>query len=121
MLGSYSFVAKARRGNYNKVMSRYMTVLMLSGVVPLAMSFWPPLKFYRYWRSLALSIALIMLLFGSWDVWATWRGHWYFDGAGVLPYRIINLPLEELLFFVVIPFCCIFTWEVLRYLMKKKP
>jgi hypothetical protein len=33
--------------------------------------------------------------------------------------RILNCP-EEVLFFVVIPFCCIFTWEPSFYLLKAK-
>jgi len=96
-------------------MSRYMLDLILSGLVPLVASFYPPLKFYKHTPALFLSIILIVLTFGAWDVYATFRGHWYFDPASVWKLRIINLPLEEVLFFVVIPFCSIFTWEVLNY------
>jgi len=96
-------------------MSRYMLVLILSGLVPLVASFYPPLKFYKHMPALFLSIILILVIFGMWDVYATFRGHWYFDPASVWKLRIINLPLEEVLFFVVIPFCSIFTWEVLNY------
>lgn len=97
-------------------MSKYMMVLVLSGIVPFVLSFWPPLKFYRNLKALFCSIAIILLVFGSWDVFATYKGHWSFNPHGVLGIRIINLPLEEVLFFVVIPFCCIFTWEVLKYI-----
>jgi lycopene cyclase domain-containing protein len=100
-------------------MSKYMTVLVLSGIVPFALSFWPGLKLYRNWRSLLLSTLLILLIFGSWDVFATWRGHWYFNPQGVGNIKIINLPLEEVLFFVVIPFCCIFTWEAVNYIKAR--
>ena len=100
-------------------MSRYMTALILSAALPFALSFWPGLKFYRNIKALGLSIGLIVLIFGGWDVWATWRGHWHFHPSGVWPARIINLPVEEVLFFVVIPFCCIFTWEAINYLGKK--
>lgn len=96
-----------------------MTVLILSAFVPLVASFWPSLKFYRNIRSLLISIALIVIGFGTWDVFATYRGHWYFNPAGVWRLRIINLPVEEVLFFVVIPFCCIFTWEVINYISKR--
>ncbi len=97
-------------------MSKYAILLILSGIVPFIFSFWPPLKFYRNWRSLFISIALVAVIFGSWDVFATWRGHWSFNPQGVGRIKIVNLPLEEVLFFVVIPFCCIFTWEVVQYL-----
>ncbi len=100
-------------------MSKYAMLLVCSAAIPFICSFWPPLKFYRNAKSLALSILLIVFIFGGWDVFATWRGHWYFDPAGVGGVRFINLPLEEVMFFVVIPFCCIFSWEALRYLRRK--
>jgi len=100
-------------------MSKYAIVLLLSVIVPFLLSFWPPLKFYRNLRSLLLSILTIVIIFGAWDVFATWRGHWYFNSGMVWPLRLANLPLEEWLFFVVIPFCCIFTWEVVKYLRFK--
>jgi len=97
-------------------MSKYITLLILSGTVPLFLSFWPPLKFYRNLRPLILSIGLIVVIFGAWDCFAVWRGHWFFDPQGVWPVRFINLPIEEWLFFVIIPFCCIFTWEALKFI-----
>jgi len=100
-------------------MSDYMRVLILAGFLPFVLSFYPPLKIYRYGRSLLYSIFLIIIIFGVWDIFATWRGHWAFNPEGVGDFKIINLPMEEVLFFVVIPFCCIFTWEVVKYFRKK--
>lgn len=100
-------------------MSKYMAVLILSGLAPFIMSFWPPLKFYRNSRALFISISLIVIIFGGWDIFATFRGHWHFNPQGVWNFRIVNLPLEEVLFFVVIPFCCIFTWEALKFIKDK--
>lgn len=99
-------------------MSKYMAALVLSGSLPFILSFWPGLKLYRHWRSLLYSISLILILFGSWDIFATYRGHWYFNPEGVGGLKIVNLPLEEALFFIVIPFCCIFTWEALQYIRR---
>lgn len=96
-----------------------MKVLVLALSVPLVLSFWPALKFWRHIRALLSSIVLIVLLFGAWDVFAASRGHWFFDPQGTWSFRIMNLPVEEWLFFMVIPFCCIFTWEALNYLKGK--
>lgn len=100
-------------------MSRYMLVLVVSGVIPLVASFYPPLKFYKHVRALIISIVLIVIIFGLWDMYATARGHWRFDPSSVWKIRIGNLPLEEVLFFIVIPFCAIFTWEAVNYLKRK--
>ncbi len=66
-----------------------------------------------------MSIGLIVVIFGAWDVFATYRGHWHFNPDGVWSPKIINLPIEEVLFFVVIPFCCIFTWEAINYIKDR--
>ena len=100
-------------------MSGYMFILILSFIAPFVLSFFPNLRFYRNSRALLFSILLIVIIFGAWDVFATKRGHWYFSPEGVYPFRVINLPLEEVLFFVIIPFCCIFTWEAIDYIKKR--
>jgi lycopene cyclase domain-containing protein len=98
-----------------------MMVLVFSLSAPLLLSFWPPLKFYKNIKALSFSILIVLAIFGAWDVFATYRGHWYFNPRGVGGIKLINLPLEEVLFFVVIPFCCIFTWEAIGYIKKRLP
>ncbi len=99
-------------------MSLYLRALIYSAAMPLILSFYPPLNFYRKTKALFSTLGLIILIYGTWDVYATWRGHWSFNPIGVYTIRIFGLPIEEVLFFVVIPFCCIFTWEVLKYIRK---
>jgi len=98
------------------MISEYLLILLVSAAVPLLASFYPPLRFYHNLRPLVYTVSLITGIFGAWDVLATFRGHWQFNPAGVWGLRIINLPVEEVLFFIVIPFCCIFTWEALLYI-----
>jgi len=100
-------------------MTQYLFVLLTSLCVPFLLSFYPPLRFYRKPGALVAAIAAPLVIFGAWDVFAVWRGHWYFSSEAVFPARILNLPVEEALFFVVIPFCCIFTWEALLFFKKK--
>ena len=97
-------------------MSDYMLILIVSGAVPFLLSLYPPLNFYRNIKALFYSITLIVLVFGAWDIFSTFRGHWHFNPSNVWSARIINLPVEEVLFFVVVPFCCILSWELLSYL-----
>lgn len=101
-------------------MSFYAWVLILAVSIPFLASFYPPLKFWRNRDALIRSIALIVVIFGIWDIIATARKHWFFNPEGVWPARIINLPVEEILFFVIIPFCCIFTWEAINYIARRK-
>lgn len=100
-------------------MPKYLAVLILSGFFPLLLSFYPPLKFWRNSKALILTLSILVIVFGVWDVFAAWRGHWYFNPKGIIGIKIINLPVEEWLFFIIIPFCCIFTWEALKFIKEK--
>ncbi len=97
-----------------------MMVLVLSGAAPLALSFYPPLGFYRHKKALAAAILLEAAIFIAWDVFAVARGHWRFDPSSVSPLSFLGLPIEEALFFLVIPFNCIFVWEVMGFLGRRR-
>ena len=72
------------------------------------------------WRRLLLTLAPVLVVFLAWDVWAIARGHWSYDPDQtvglVLPG---DLPLEELLFFLVVPVCAILGFEAVRKVLKK--
>ena len=69
----------------------------------------------RRWRRLVLTLVPVAVIFAAWDVLAIAAGHWSYDPAQVsgitLPGR---LPLEELLFFLVVPLCAILGFEAVR-------
>ena len=60
----------------------------------------------------ALSILPISALFLLWDAYAISKGHWFFDREQILGiFGPFGIPLEEYLFFMVIPMAAIFTIE----------
>jgi lycopene cyclase domain-containing protein len=100
-------------------MSLYLKILIFAGAVPFILSFYPPLKFYRRPLALLASIGSVLIVFGLWDILATLNQHWYFVAKGIYGIYFLALPLEEWLFFIVITFCCLFTWEVIKYFWKE--
>ena len=72
-------------------------------------------RVYRRPLRLLLTLLPVVVVFVAWDVYAIARGHWTYDRAEtttvVLPGR---LPLDELLFFLVIPVCAVLTLEAVR-------
>ncbi len=62
-------------------------------------------------RRLLLTIVLAGAPFLAWDLYATHVGHWWFDEAQTLPWRVAGLPLEEVAFFIVIPLVAVLTFE----------
>ena len=61
------------------------------------------------------------LVFIPWDVWFTAKGVWGFNERYITGLKLANLPIEECLFFVVIPFACGFIYEVLNYFVPVSP
>ena len=72
-------------------------------------------RVYSRWRRLLLSLAPVVVVFCLWDLYAIASGHWTFDPdrtTGVLVPG--GLPLDEVLFFVVVPIASILTLEAVR-------
>ena len=66
-------------------------------------------------RRLLLTLMVPWAVFTVWDVYAVRSGHWWFDTHRVLAPRIFGvLPIEELLFFIVIPVASVLTLEAVR-------
>ena len=100
--------------------AEYFIVLGLCLAGPFAFSFSKVLRFHRLPARLILAVAVPLPVFLAWDAFATARGHWDFNPRYVTGVMIGNLPLEETLFFVVIPFCALFTWEVVKHFMTPR-
>ena len=69
---------------------------------------------YRQWRRLLLTLAPVLAVFVTWDVLAIRAGHWSYDPRQTVGAHLGDLPLEELLFFVVIPLCSVLALEAVR-------
>ena len=81
-------------------------------------------RVYRRWRRAAWAILPVAAVFLVWDVAVTAFGWWRFDPAQVMGVFLGGLPLEEWLFFLVIPVCGLLTFEAvsrLRPQWRKPP
>lgn len=94
-------------------MSLYFKVLLFSFIIPFIFSFHKKIKFYKFFKQIAASLFLIGFFFIIWDIYFTKIGVWGFDKTHHSSIMLSNLPLEEVLFFFVIPFVCVFTYFVL--------
>ncbi len=90
-------------------------------IVPFLGSFYKPRAFYKEWKYYIPANILIALIFLIWDVLFTEAGIWGFNPKYLSGLYIYNLPLEEVLFFICIPYACVYTWFAFKYLIRKNP
>jgi lycopene cyclase domain-containing protein len=102
-------------------LERYLYILVDLGaiIIPLVASFHDRLQFTRQWRFLFPALLLTMLVFIPWDIAKTHIRVWGFSERYTLGMKLFNLPLEEWLFFIAIPYSCLFTYHALSVMVKK--
>jgi len=93
----------------------YLAVLAFCLLGTLPLELWLGVRVYRRPRRLLMTLLPVVAVFYLWDVYAIAAGHWSFDPAQtvglVLPGGV---PVEELLFFVVVPTCAVLAFEAVR-------
>ncbi|EID74379.1 lycopene cyclase domain-containing protein [Imtechella halotolerans] len=95
---------------------KYLYLLLDIGSlsIPFLYSFHPRLKFHKLWPYLFPSIIMTMFIFIPWDIIFTENKFWGFNNDYLSGLYFVNLPIEEWLFFICIPYACIFTHEAFK-------
>ena len=101
-------------------MFTYLILNLLTISVPLIRSFEPKINYVGKWKQFFIANSIVAAFFIIWDVWFTKLGVWSFSYDYTLGFRILGLPFEEWLFFIAIPFACVFIYLVLQYFVKEK-
>lgn len=93
----------------------YVAMLLFVVVATLPLELLLRTRVYSRLRRLGLVLLCVGVPFVAWDVAATRAGHWSFDTSRTLGVVLPGgLPLEEVLFFVVIPVASVMTLEAVR-------
>jgi lycopene cyclase domain-containing protein len=95
-------------------MSWYLWIIVGTILGPLVLSFDQKVHFYTYWKSVLVGIVVVGIFFLLWDEYFTELEVWGFNPKYVTGIYWGKLPLEECLFFVVVPYACLFIHEVLK-------
>ena len=92
----------------------YLLILVAALAGPLALSFDKKVAFFTKWKFFFPALIFPALFYIVWDIYFTSENIWSFNEKYITGIRFAGLPLEEMLFFLVVPYCCLFIYECIR-------
>lgn len=97
----------------------YLILMIVTIAAPLALSFDKNVQYYKKLKYILPAILLTGVIFIVWDINFTRSRVWGFNSEYLIGKDILNLPLEEWLFFLAVPYSTVFIYEVLKFYLKK--
>lgn len=100
----------------------YFLLDLLTFCGPLIFSFSGRLgRFYRYWPRVLPGLLITAAVFLIWDVQMTTCGVWGFNREYLIGQKLFGLPFEEWLFFIVVPYACLFIYYQVQRILPARP
>ncbi len=96
----------------------YLLINFLTVLFPLLLSFDKRVRFYKSWKFIFPAIGITGILFLFWDILFIIKGVWSFNSQYITGITFFHLPIEEILFFVTVPFACVFIYACLNYYVR---
>jgi lycopene beta-cyclase len=113
--------ADLRRGS-GDVIDHYQYLLLMAGclLVTLPLELVLGARVYRRPRALLSAVLPVVVVFSVWDVAGILAGHWSYNPVFVTGAQLVlGMPVEELVFFVVVPICGLLTYEAVGVILGK--
>ncbi len=96
----------------------YLVINFLTILFPVALSFDKRVQFYKSWKFILPGILITGIVFLFWDALFTIKDVWSFNSNYITGLIFFHLPVEEILFFITVPFACLFIYACLNYYIK---
>jgi lycopene cyclase domain-containing protein len=97
----------------------YLLIDFFTILVPFIASFDKRIHFVKQWRYYFPANIFVAVCFLVWDYFFTLNGIWGFNHPYITGIYLFNLPIEEVLFFITVPYSCTFIHESLKYFFPK--
>jgi lycopene cyclase domain-containing protein len=100
-------------------MSLYFFLNLGSLVIPFLYSFEKRMKYIKRWKAVFFAIIIVAIFFIIWDIIFTKMGVWWFNPRYHSGVEFFDLPIEEWLFFICIPYASIFIHFAFHFFYPK--
>jgi lycopene cyclase domain-containing protein len=99
---------------------QYLAVMACCILITLPLEFVLGARVYRQPKRLLLTLVPAFIVFFTWDAVAVARETWTFAPEYVTGWQVpFSVPVEEVVFFVVIPICALLTYEVVNRILER--
>lgn len=100
----------------------YITILVIILILTILLEYKYHIHLYKSIKERITITLTIFILSIIWDYYATYKQHWIFPGPGLIGFRIFGLPIEEFLFFLILPYFLFVLYKVYdTRIFRKKP
>ncbi|PID98613.1 MAG: lycopene cyclase [Actinomycetales bacterium] len=98
-------------------MASYQYLLLMAGcvLITLPLEFFFQARVYRRWRQLLMVLLVVVTAFVLLDLIGIIRNYWTYSAEFTTGIMLGWLPLEELVFFIVIPICGLLSYEAVGF------
>ncbi|MGN7987888.1 lycopene cyclase domain-containing protein [Pedobacter sp. 22226] len=97
----------------------YLLINLAVIFFPLVLSFDKKVHFFSKWKFIFPAILITGVMFLIWDMLFTKLNVWSFNPDYLIGINLMGLPLEEMLFFLTVPYACVFIYECLNVYFPK--
>lgn len=99
----------------------YLLLMAACVAITLPLEFVLGARVYRRPRRLLLAVLPLLVIFYVWDAVAIARGHWDYSPAHTTGWLLpFGMPVEEVVFFIVIPLCGLLTFEAVGRMLGRR-
>ncbi|MBE0662450.1 MAG: lycopene cyclase domain-containing protein [Bacteroidales bacterium] len=99
----------------------YLYINIFTIAAPLLLSFDKKVAFYKDWKYLFPAILIMAVVFIGKDAIFASLGIWGFNDEYLIGVRMLGLPIEEWMFFITVPYACVFIYACLVAYLKVDP
>ncbi len=97
----------------------YLLIDFFTILFPFLLSFDKKVAFYKSWPQIIKGLLVGGIIFLIWDHFFTVQHIWSFNSKYITGLHIASLPIEEVLFFILIPYACLFIWHCVEAYFPK--
>jgi lycopene cyclase domain-containing protein len=98
---------------------QYLLLMAACLLITLPLEFVFGARVYRRGVGLAFAVIPVVLIFSVWDIVGILRDHWSYSPRFTTGLTLIfGMPIEELVFFIVVPICGLLTYEAVGQVLR---